>query len=358
MTTMHRRIRLILLTVVIAVTALLLAASIAVYSLLQPKRITDMLRDQARQAGLALVLGAPAEPTLWPQPALVLHSLTLSSNNRPVLVAARARVVLPWRTLLGGPPNITRLELDAPRLHIDQLGRLFGDRADDDTPPTLPHVKAGMRISHGSIMNKGKLMLDGLNLETGPLLPGRVFNLLITASAYEHPFKLTLLTTPRQHPDAIEFDNIHINVDADSDAGLVLDGRAIWHGDTGLDLDLDGTLRRADGRTYRTVLQVVPPATGRSNAFRVALDGPGIHADLDMPPSRLADWWQQVSRPDTTADLPLPPLDGHIDIERLDIGGTHVEGMHLSTGSAAPAPASSTPATGGSGDAAATPASP
>lgn len=349
MATMRRRIRLILLTAVISITALLLAASIAVYSLLQPKRITDMLRDQAHQAGMALVLGMPAEPTLWPQPALVLHSLTLSSNNRPVLVVARARVVLPWRTLFGGPPNITRIELDAPRLHLRQLGRLLDkNNQAGNKSPTLPHVNAGMRISHGSVVNKGNLLLDDLRLETGPLLPSHVFNLLITASAYERPFKLTLLATPRQRDDGIQFDNIHITLDADSGASLVMDGKAGWKGGATIDLALDGTLHRDDGRSYRTAVRMTPPQAGQPNAFNLTLAGPGLNADLDLPPSQLADWWQEVSRPNTNAELPLPPLDGTIDADRLDIGDTHIEGLHLESGSAIPAPASSTPDAAGS----------
>lgn len=342
MATMRRRLRLILLTVVISVTAVLLAASIAVYSLLQPKRITDMLRDQAHQAGLALVLGAPAEPTLWPQPALVLHSLTLSSNNRPVLVAARARVVLPWRTLLGGPPNITRMELDAPRLHIDQLDHLLQRQpGHDDRSPVLPHVNAGMRISHGSIVNNGKLLLDGLDLETGPLRPNRVFNLLIRASAYEQPFKLTLLATPRQRDDGIGLENIHITTDAESGARMVLDGTAAWLGGADIQLSLDGTLHRQDGRSYLTSISMSPPDTDQPSEFNLDLDGPGLHANLDLPPSRLADWWQEVTRPNTTADLPLPPFDGHIEAERLDLGDTHIKGLRLQSGDAVPAPAAS-----------------
>lgn len=349
MTIMHRRIRLILLTVVIAITALLLAASITVYSLLQPKRITDMLRDQARQAGLTLVLGAPAEPTLWPEPALVLHSLTLSSSNRPVLVAVRARVVLPWRTLLGGPPTITRLELDAPRLHLDQLTRVFGDtNPDHDESPSLPHINAGVLISHGSIVHKGKVMLDGLELETGPLLPGHVFNLMLTASAYGKPFKFSLLATPHERPDAIELDNIHLIVDVDSTSGLTMDGKAAWKGGADVGLSLAGTLHREDGRTYQTALVLPSPQADRPKTFRLTLEGPGLNADLDLPPSGLVDWWQDVSRPDTTADLPLPPLDGTLDAEQLDIGDTRIEGLHLSSGDdAVPAPASSAPADAG-----------
>lgn len=347
MAAMQRRTRLTLLAVVIALAALLLAAVIAVYVLLQPQRITDMLRDQARQAGMTLALSAPAEPTLWPQPALVLHGLTLSANNRPVLVAARARVELPWRTLLGGPPTITQMELDTPRLDLSRLSRaVAGMNHGGSGVPELPRIKAGIVINHGSLVQDGKLMLDDMHLETGALLPDHVFSLQLTASMHGQAFKLTLLTTPHPTPQALQFEHIHITLDTPPGHAGVLDGKAVWRGGANIHLTLQGHFTGKNDNQYATNLELVP--ADRSFVFNLAVTGPGMDSHLRLPLSGLVDWWQQVSDPEVVDELPLPPLDGTITADQLDIGGVQMEGLRLTAGTAAassaPAAASSAPA--------------
>lgn len=348
MTAMHRRTRLILLTVAIALAVLLLAAVIAVYVMLQPQRITDMLRNQARQAGLTLALSAPAEPTLWPQPALVLHGITLSANNRPVLVAARARVALPWRTLLGGPPTITQLELDTPRLDLSRLSRvLSGLHKGTSGTPELPRINTGIRINHGSLVRDGQVMLDDIQLETGALQMDRIFSLQLTATTQNQPFKLTLLTTPHQTPDALQFKHIHITLHMPSELTGVLDGQANWHGGANIHMALHGLFTRDDKHHYATQLELIPDTAKHEFVFKLAVTGPGMNTHLRLPISELVDWWKQVSNPTATAELPLPPLDGTVTAKQLDIGGMHMEGLHLTAGAAAassvPAPASSAP---------------
>ncbi len=348
MIAMQRRTRLTLLAVVIALAALLLAAVIAVYVLLQPQRITDMLRNQARQAGMTLALSAPAEPTLWPQPALVLHGLTLSASNRPVLVAARARVELPWRALFGGPPTITQLELDTPRLDLSRLGRVVAglDRGGGGVPE-LPRIKTGIIINHGSLVQDGKLVLDDLHLETGTLLPDHVFSLQLTASVHARPFKLTLLTTPHLAPQALQFEHIHVTLDTPGGHHGFLDGRVAWRGGADIHLALQGHFTGSKDKRYATRLELLP--ANRSLTFELAVTGPGMNSHLLLPLSDLADWWRQVSDPEAVDELPLPPLDGTVTAEQLDFGGVHVEGLELDAGAAAasstPAPASSAAAT-------------
>lgn len=348
MAAMHRRTRLTLLAVIIALAVLLLAAVIAIYVMLQPQRITDMLRNQARQVGLTLALSAPAEPTLWPQPALVLHGITLSASNRPVLVASRARVVLPWRTLLGGPPTITQLELDSPRLDLSRLSRvLSGMHNGTSGTPELPRINIGIRINHGSLVRDGKVMLDDIHLETGALQMDRIFSLQLTATVHDQPFKLTLLTTPHQTPDALQFRHIHIALHMPSELNGILDGQANWRGGANIHMTLHGVFTRDDKHDYATRLELTPNTTNHEFVFTLAVTGPGMNTHLRLPISELADWWKQVSNPTVTAELPLPPLDGTLTAKQLDIGGIHMQGLHLTAGTAAassvPAPASSAP---------------
>lgn len=341
---MHRRTRLTLISIATFVVVVILAAVLAVYLLLQPERFTSMLRAQARQAGLTLALSAPAEPTLWPQPALVLHGLTLSVDNRPVLVAARARLVLPWHTLFGGPTTITRLELDTPRINLAQLGPVLANMNHGKSgTPSLPHIDAGIIINHGSLARGRDLLLDDIHLETGPLAPGHIFSLQVSAdTAHGHAATLSLLMTPHVHKHAISFDNIHITASGPSDLAFTLDGWVLWRGGADIDMTLEGTLTRSRQRHYNVVLTLDPASLHAPFMFHLKLGGPGLNANVHLSPSRLLDWWHTVNSDNSLNGLPLPPLDGTINAKEITLGGTHIEGLHISAGKAATA--SSTPA--------------
>ncbi len=353
---MQRRLRLTLLAIAAFVVALVVAAVIAAYLMLQPQRFTDLLRAQARKAGLSLALSVPAEPTLWPRPAVVLHGLTLSVDNRPVLVAARVRLVVPWRTLLGGPPAITRLELDAPRVNLAQLGPVLAHLPQRPAgPPLLPHVDAGIRVSHGSLVRGNQLLLGDIRLQTGRLTPGQVFRLRLAAHLADgQPVTLTLAMTPRILADAIAFDAIHVTAGRSSDLRWVLDGRATWRGGSKLAMSLHGTLDHGRHHRYDTALTLIPATTDTPFLLRVKLDGPGLDADLRMPPSRLVAWWRTISADNAPADIPLPPLEGSVSAKTITLGDTTIEGLQVTAdtpvaATSAPARATSAAVSTGSG---------
>ncbi|MEO7050865.1 MAG: AsmA family protein, partial [Rhodanobacter sp.] len=120
---MSRRLRLTLLAFGGLAVVALLSVVVVVYLVLQPDRFTAMLQTQARAVGLDLSLASPASPTLFPRPALDLHGITLSAEGAgaPILLAARGRMALPWRTLFGGPTVISQLQIDSPRVDLDAL---------------------------------------------------------------------------------------------------------------------------------------------------------------------------------------------------------------------------------------------
>ncbi|HEY9132876.1 MAG TPA: membrane assembly protein AsmA, partial [Dyella sp.] len=69
------------------------------------------------------------------------------------------------------------------------------------------------------------------------------------------------------------------------------------------------------------------------------LDGPDSHADLQLPPVALADWWEKTAHAQQPP-LALPPGTGKIDIGKINAAGISIEGLHLETG-VAPASAAS-----------------
>ncbi len=122
---MSRRLRLILLVLGGFALALVLAAVIAVYLLLQPERFTRMLQTQARTAGLELNLASPASPTLFPRPALDLDGITLNARGRQRAdPAGRAR---PAGTALAHPLRWPHRDLaTADRIAAGRSGRAAG----------------------------------------------------------------------------------------------------------------------------------------------------------------------------------------------------------------------------------------
>lgn len=343
---MHRRVRLTLIGIGGALAIVALGLLVAVYLLLQPQRFTDLLRSSAHDAGLELNLNAPAEPTLWPQPALVLHGLTLSVQGTPMLIAVRGRLVLPWRTLFGGPPAITRLELDAPRLDLDALRTALARLPQQaGSAPTLPRIDAGILISEGSLVRGQTLLLEDIRLETGVLAPGQVFTMQLSAQgAGGEPYAFLMSMTPRVTGHVLDFDSVRIVASSTPDSRAQLDGAAQWRGGADLSMNLHGQITHAPDRSYAMALQLQPASDATPFVLGLKLDGPELHADLSLPPLGLAAWWSEVAGDSDAANLPLPPLDGRIDAANLDVGGVHIEGLQLRAGNALPAPASSAPA--------------
>lgn len=347
---MSRPTRLTLLAIAATIVVLILAAIVAVYILMQPQRVTNMLRDQARQAGMQLTLSSPAEPTLWPRPALVLHGLTLSVDNRPVLVAARARLALPWRTLLGGPTAITRLELDNPQINLAQLGPVLANMNHGTSAnPSLLRINTGIHLNHGSLRRGSTTLLDDVQMETGPLVPGQVFNLQLSAmTTNAQHLKLSLRMTPHETSDSLSLDDIRLTAAVQPNLAMSMHGQAKWQGSGDISMALSGDLVHNIDHRYAMALKLAPPTADAPLLFNVKLHGEGMAADLSLSPTQLSDWWARISQADDQTGLPLPPVQGTLQAKQLDLGDMHIQGLQIVTGdatataSSAPAPASST----------------
>lgn len=346
MATMTRRLRLTLITLVGIVLVLALALLIAVKVLLQPQRFTDMLRSAVQSAGLQLRLGEPAEPTLWPTPAVVLRDMTISVRGQPLLVAARGRLVVPWHALLGGPTSITRMELDSPQLNLTALRAALAQLPQGaGGVPGLPHIATGIVIDDGSLVLGDEPLLSDMHLETGTLASGRPFQLVVTAqNAHGQPDTFTLNMLPRADQHALSFDNITIRMHSEPNTNVSLHGQARWGAGANVQMNLSGTLQRSADDTYQLGLQLMPAATQTPFLLALKVDGNDIHADLRMPPLALASWWSQLTGNNDIGKLPLPPLDGQLQAKQLDLGNIHVEGLKMLAGDALPASGSSTPA--------------
>ena len=341
---MSRRLRLILLVLGGLVLALVLAAVIAVYLVLQPDRFTRMLQTQARAAGLELNLASPASPTLFPRPALDLDGITLNAEgaNTPILLAARGRLALPWRTLFGGPTVISQLQIDSPRVDLDALQEWLSalPAQPAGTPPNIPRIDTGISINRGSVVRGNEVLLDNVALEAGSLISGQPFPLSLSATtAANTPVQLRLSATPRIEGNALQLDNITLHLSQGSAMTLALTGNAHWHGAADAAARLTGKLDQADAGQYDISLALTPADQNNPLLLALKLDGPDNHADLRLPPLALAHWWNQLGDKQAP-QLNVPPISGHAEIAKIETGGISIEGLTVQAGDSVPAAAS------------------
>lgn len=338
---MSRRLRLIALIFGGAVVALLLAAAIAVYVLLEPERFTRTLQTQASAAGLELNLARPASPTLFPRPALSLDGITLNAEGAtaPILLAARGRLVLPWRTLFGGPTVINQLQIDSPRVDLDALQEWLASlpTRDESVPPNIPRIDTGVSITHGSLVRGNALLLGNVSLEMGSLISGQPFPLRLSATTDAGvPLQMKLSATPRIEGNALQLNQIALNFSQGKSLTLVLGGTAHWHGAADAQASLAGKLDQADVGQYDISLVLTPAGQSTPLLLALKLDGPDNHADLRLPPLELVNWWSELS--DTEAPrLAVPPGSGHAQIATIETSGIRIEGLTIQAGDAIPA---------------------
>jgi len=340
---MSRRLRLILLVLGGLVLTAVLAVVTAVYLLLQPDRFTLMLQTQARNAGLELILASPASPTLFPRPALELSGITLNAPgaNASILFAGRGRLTLPWQTLLGGPPVITQLEIDSPRVDLDALQDWLAalPAQPAGAPPNIPRIDTGISITRGSVVRGDELLLSNVSLEAGSLISGQPFPLSLSATtAAKTPLLLRLSATPRIQGNTLQLDNIELHLSQGSALTLALNGSAHWHGAANAAASLAGKLDHADAGQYDISLTLTPADQSDPLLLALKLDGPDNHADLRMPPLELAHWWSALG--DEQGQLRMPPGSGHAEIAKFEAGNVSIEGLTLRAGDDVPAAAS------------------
>jgi len=341
---MPRRWRLILLTLGGLALTVVLVVVTAVYLLLQPDRFTAMLQAQARAAGLELNLASPASPTLFPRPALDLNGITINAQNAsvPILLAAHGELELPWRTLLGGPTVISQLQIDAPRVDLEALQAwLTALPAQPQSAPTnIPRIDTGVNIVRGSIVRGDQLLLGNVWLNAGSLISGQPFPLSLSATtATGVPLQLRLSATPRIHENSLQLDDVALHLSQGNLLVLALNGSARWHGAADAAANLTGTLDQANAGQYAISLLLTPADQTNPLLLVLKLDGPGNHADLRLPPLALASWWNQLGG-EQPLPLNAPPVNGHLEMAKLQAAGVTIEGLTLDTGDSVPAAAS------------------
>jgi AsmA protein len=366
-------LRWIAVAIAAVLVALVIAAAVYVHNLLQPDRFTALLENDLAAVGLKLRLQAPAEPTLFPRPGVQLRSFSLTNtgSNKPVLQAAGATIVVPWRALLHGEVAIERVDVAAPHLNLDELESLLARLPHRPGPPRLPTITTGVHMSQGTLSRNGSPLLFDFSIETGALAPGKVFRLEAAArGAAGNRFNFELTTVPSAaHDGVIDLKALGFNLTGQQGIALELQGEGSWRGGEDLAMQLQGTLRHrafappaaasasapatsapaprppAEPVTDRIALNVVPARGHVPLTIALKLDGDEAHADLRLQPTEFGRWWKRVLAAQPGQPPGALPFTGEAKVRRLDLGWLKATGLTIDAGpDLAPAAGSSSPA--------------
>ena len=258
-----RWLRLLLIALVLAIVAALL-----VQVLLPPERALRLVLARLEPTlGLQIRFEGDVEYRLRGTPQLVVRDVSIASTgsdtfDAPILQAERLLLSLPWKTIRsrGTDLEITRVELDAPRLHLPSLLRWLDARPPGDGK--VPMITDGVHIVRGRLDGDG-WYVDGLTLDLPALHADRAIDAQIGGTV---------------HLDALQAPfRLHVHADRAVDA-RVLQARgtlALVHAAGRLDTSLKAGATRIDADMPGFAL----------SPLRIALDASwqGIDAAVPLP---------------------------------------------------------------------------
>ena len=387
MTLSRRARRWLVVLAVLALLVLLLAWWIN--RQLEPSRLAATVLDRAGKS-LQLRFGFSGTPeyALRPEPRLLLPGLTVAGlEGEPFLTAKRAEISLPWDTITGGAPVITRLQLDSPVLQIDGLRRWLASRPRE--PFKLPTLTQGLAVRDGTILGDG-FAVRGLALDLPRLKQGEpadisasgryaqgatqvdaklhlalataglasAYTMEATGSVDQKPkplaFKLSAAGRYASGDTLSSLDADRLELQGDSPLPHVA-GKASLRSDARLQFGFDGLLREwlaiwpslPEPLASQTKdLPIHVAYLGRKDlsdamALHVAKGGTTLDASLQV--AALRAWMAAAPA------SPLPPLAGTLHTPVLEFDGVKLEGVEATlspdAGTPAASPASSTPPT-------------
>lgn len=324
---------------------LLVAMASGLRLLLQPERMGALIVEQAQTAtGLQFLVAEPARLGLWPNLHLELVGLEVraASAGASLLRAGRVDLSLPVSVLWAEHPEIGRIDLLAPDLDLDAVGRWLQGGAESGPPAalTLPEFATSARASEGRL-RLGKLQLEDMELQLDPIREGQPLRLDLRASVVSEgdsrPLALILGATPRQHLEGIRLESFTLRLGQPNALGhgLELIGEIDLFLPQRLRLDLQLSLPQP----WLLPLPVLPDEAEAllAGPLAISYDGPGdfsgsLRAErsegeaefrLDAAPSALLAW---IADPSAS---PLPPAALHLALPSIDIEGFRIEGLRI-----------------------------
>ncbi len=123
---------------------------------LEPTKLTNtVLGKIGEELNLKFQFEGQPSYAMKPEPRLVLPNLQVinPADNKVFLSAKRVEISLPWSTILGDTPHITRIEADDPVLNFPGLQAWQATRP--VTPFEVPTFTSGLEINNGLWLDNG-----------------------------------------------------------------------------------------------------------------------------------------------------------------------------------------------------------
>ena len=230
--------------VVLAIIAgLLLIVILVIAHYLQPAQLTALVLDRASRAlKLDLHTSGPGSYAWRPEPRLVLPGLSASvpGSVAPFFRSGQVELALPWSTLRGGDPVITRIVLKSPDLDLTALQHWLATRPPRTTPFKLPRLTKGLGIEDGLLRGDG-WRIEHFDVALPMLTDGKPTTLDASGNLLRgvmaSKFKLTLAATPTGQGRGLRIEHARIALKADGELpSLTADGSMVSTDAFALDL--------------------------------------------------------------------------------------------------------------------------
>ena len=330
--------------VLLVLLALAFTVFFTLRALLQPERVSAFLLRQAQQAtGLQISLDEPADIGLWPDLHVELTGLTATAPgaSQPLLRAASVEAALPWSVLRGNDIRLLGLRLISPQLDLPATLAFFSrdESAGPPAPLQLPSLDAPLEIRDGRIDGDG-WALEALDLTLPSLRDGIATRLTLRGTLVQaevsHTFALQLATTPHTEGSTLQLAPLTLD--------LVLDALPVWrpHIEGELAWNPAGTLNfdlRSLIAPWPDTWPELPLPSSDDDAVRLMLRYDGDSALTGLATFSLLRGDDgvrgAVTLNDTLAWLgsertsPLPPLQGSLDIKRMQYGSIEASGIRI-----------------------------
>lgn len=357
------------LVVLSALVVLLAIAGWWINRQLEPERLTATVLSQVGKSfQLDLRFEGTPEYAFKPEPRLLIPNFSArSTDGRQFLFARRAEISLPWSTITGDDPVITRIELDQPVLDLPGMRHWLAMRPKE--PFKLPTLTKGLRIVDGTITDDGyairKLGMELPRLKTGEQADISARGTFIqedttlefdaelgaATAGLDSEFTLKGTGELQQSPQPLKFRIETAGRFVSSDASFSVDARA-------LKLEAASPLPNLEGKAQLIVAEKMrlsfdgillnwpeawptlpQPLSASTDKLPVVVDYLG-KSDLSDPISltvtreptalqafvRIPEMRQWIAAPDGS---PLPPLNGTLRTPSLVFDGVELQGVEI-----------------------------
>ncbi len=149
---------------------------------LEPTKLTHtVLGKIGEELNLKFEFDGLPSYAMKPEPRLVLPNIRVinPADNKVFLSAKRVEISLPWSTILGDTPHITRITADDPTLNFP--GMQAWQKTRPATPFEIPTFTRGLEINNGQLVDTGysisKINLSLPHLEDQQPIEARISGL-------------------------------------------------------------------------------------------------------------------------------------------------------------------------------------